>query len=93
MKFEDVKNTTWGLLERSDFFEDGFLALLDGDGWEDEKWDEAYDLSFTTSYGSASGRFMFFKRMSDLHLFVEESDIDMHVSYHDDNNKIITFVF
>lgn len=92
MKFEDVKNGVWGLLERSDFFEDGFLALLSGDGNKIEKLENVYELSFTTSHGSASGKFKFFERMSDLYLFVE-NDGDIETSYHDDNNKIITLLF
>lgn len=93
MKFEDVKNGIWGLLERSDFFEDGFLIFLDGYDSEMMKLDNVYELSFTTSYGSATGNFIFFERMSDLHIFVEESDIDIEISYHDNNNEIITLVF
>jgi hypothetical protein len=93
MKFEDVKNGVWGLLERSDFFEDGVLVFLDADDSEIAKLGDVYELSFTTSNGSASGKFMFFEKMSDLHIFVEENDIDIEISYHDDNSKIITFVF
>lgn len=93
MKFEDVKNSIWGLLERSDFFEDGFLIFLDGYDSEMMKLDNVYELSFTTSNGTPSGKFIFFERMSDLHIFVEESDIDIEISYHDNNNEIITLVF
>jgi len=91
MKFEDVKGTTWGLLTKSNMFEDGFFIMIEEYDYDTPSiWDEIHELSFVVSDGSEVGKFLFFKELTDLGKYMERNGVDLiDIAFHNKNNKIL----